>query len=124
MQDLDKKLVSFLKPYKGNGRNAWDVLRKSFKSFKRLGLRELNFELANLEINSNETVIDCLTRAEEIQYILEQVNKGVSEKMLTSIILKGIPKQFETFSTIAKFSRDEKHLDELKRDLVSFDSER
>ena len=44
--------------------------------------------------------------------------------MLISIILKGLPKQFETFSTIAKFSRDEKSLDELKRDLVNFDSER
>ena len=74
--------------------------------------------------NSNETVIDYLTRAEEIQYNLEQVNEGVSEKMLISINLKGLPKQFETFSTIAKFSRDEKSLDELKRDLVNFDSER
>ena len=48
----------------------------------------------------------------------------MSEKMLISIILEGLPKQFETFSTIAKFSRDEKNLDELKRDLVNFDSER
>ena len=38
--------------------------------------------------------------------------------------MKGLPKQFETFSIIAKFSRDEKSLDELKRDLVNFDSER
>ena len=44
--------------------------------------------------------------------------------MLNSIILKGLPKQFETFSTIAMFSRDEKSLDEFKRDLVNFDSER
>ena len=28
--------------------------------------------------------------------------------MLISIILKGLPKQFEIFSTIAKFIRDEK----------------
>ena len=69
-------------------------------------------------------MIDYLTRAEEIQHNLEQVNEGVSEKMLNSIILKGLPKQFEIFSTIAKFSRDEKILDELKRDLVNFDSER
>ena len=61
-------------------------------------------------------MIDYLTRAEEIQYNLEQVNEGVSEKMLISIILKGLPKQFETFSIIAKFSRDEESLDELKRD--------
>ena len=73
--------------------------------------------------NSNETVIDYLTRAEEIQYNLEQVNEEATE-MLILIILKELPKQFETFSTIAKFSRDEKNLDDLKRDLVNFDSER
>ena len=38
--------------------------------------------------------------------------------------MKGLPKQFETFSTIVKISRDEKSSDELKRDLVNFDSKR
>ena len=44
--------------------------------------------------------------------------------MLKSITLKGLPKQFETFLTIATFSRDEKSLDELKNDLAKFDSMR
>ena len=64
-----------------------------------------------------------MTRAEEIQYNLKQVNEGVSEKMLISIILKGLPKHLETFSTIADFSRDEKNL-ELKGNFMNFDSER
>ena len=114
----------FFRPYQGNGSKAWDVLRKRFKSFERPRLQKLISELTTLKKNRNETVIEYLTRAEEIQYNLEQVNEGVSEKMLISIILKGLPKQFETFSTIAKISRDEKSLDELKRDLVNFDSER
>ena len=124
VQALDKKSVLFLRPYKGNGSKAWDVLRKRFKSFERPRLQKLISELTTLKKNSNETVIDYLTRAEEIQYNLEQVNEEVSDKMLISIFLKGLPKQFKTFSTIAKFSRDEKSLDELKRDLVNFDSER
>ena len=107
MQALDKKSVLFLRPYKGNGSKTWGVLRKRFKSFERSRLQKLISELTTLKKNSNETVIDYLTRAEEIQYNLEQVNEGVSEKMLISIILKVLPKQFENFSTIAKFSRDE-----------------
>ena len=63
-----------------------------------------------------------MTRAEEIQYNLEHVNEGVSEKI--SIILQGLLKEFEIVSNVAKCSRDEKSLDELKRDLVNFDSER
>ena len=80
VQALDKKSVLFLRPYKGNGNKAWDVLRKKFKSFERPRLQKLISELTNLKKKSNETVIDYLTRAEEIQYNLEQVNEGVSEK--------------------------------------------
>ena len=43
--------------------------------------------------------------------------------MLILVLLKGLPKQFEAFSTIVKFSRDTKSLDELKRGLVNVDSE-
>ena len=96
MQALHKKSVLFLRPYKGNGSKAWDVLRKRFKSFERPRLQKLISELTTLKKNSNETVIDYLTRAEEQvsrgTNNLEQVNEGVSEKMLISIILKGIPK--------------------------------
>ena len=119
---LDERSVLFLRPYKGNGSKAWDVLRKRLKSFERPRLQKLISELRTFKKNSNETVIDYLTRAEEIQYNLEQVNEAVSEKF--SIILQGLPKEFEISSNIAKCSRDEKSLDELERDLVNFDSER
>ena len=106
-QALDKKSVLFLRTYKGNGSKACDVLRKRFKSFEKPRLQKLICELTTSKNNSNKTVIDDLTRAEETQYNFEQVNEGVSEKMLISITLKGLPQKFETFSNIAKFSRDE-----------------
>ena len=81
-------------------------------------------EFTLLKKNSNETVIDYLTRATELQSNLEQANEGVSEKMLVLNILKGFPKHFETLSTIAKCSRNEKNLDELRRYLVNFGSVR
>ena len=49
-------------------------------------------ELIILKKNSNETVIDYLTRAAEIQSNLKQANEGVTEKLLVSNILKGFPK--------------------------------
>ena len=48
----------------------------------------------------------------------------MSETLLFSVFLNGLSKRLETFSTIAKFGRDERNLDELKRSLVTFDSER
>ena len=49
LQALDKKSVLFLRPYKGNGSKAWDVLRKKFKSFERPRLQKLISELTTLK---------------------------------------------------------------------------
>ena len=42
---LDEKSVLFLRPYKGNGSKAWDVLRDRFKSFERPRLQKFISEL-------------------------------------------------------------------------------
>ena len=41
--------------------------------------------------------------------------------MLISIILKGLTDDFDNFVTICKFSKDEQHLDSMKRNLVNFE---
>ena len=41
--------------------------------------------------------------------------------MFIFILLKGLPKEYKTFVTIAKFSKDRKDLEEIKRDLVNFE---
>ena len=61
------KKVLFLRQYEGCNSKAWDVSRKNFKSFEGPRLQKLNSDLRTLKKNRNETVIDCLTRAEEIQ---------------------------------------------------------
>ena len=58
-----------------------------------------------------------------MQYNLTLVNEGFSEKMFVSIILKGLPKEYENFATLVKYSKDEKTLEEIKRDLINFDNE-
>ena len=58
-----------------------------------------------------------------MQYNLTLVNEVISEKMLVSIILKGLPKEYENFATLVKHSKDEKTLEEIKRDLINFDNE-
>ena len=58
-----------------------------------------------------------------MQYNLTLVNEGISEKMFVSIILKGLPKEYENFATLVKYSKNEKTLEEIKRDLINFDNE-
>ena len=114
----------FLRPHKGDGTRAWDMLCKRFKSFERPQLHKLILtELTSLKKNSNESIVDYLTRAEDMNYNLTLVNESVSEKMFISINMKGLPKEYASFTTLVKFSKEEKGLEEIKRELINFDNE-
>ena len=43
--------------------------------------------------------------------------------MFDSILLKGLPRDFESSCTLVKYGRD-KTLDEIKRELINFESEK
>ena len=58
-----------------------------------------------------------------MEYNLILVNERISEKMFVSKILKGLPKEYENFATLVKYSKDEKTLVEIKRDLINFDND-
>ena len=113
----------FLKPYKGKGSKAWEILCKSFKSAERPRLQQFISDLTSIRMKTNESVVDFITRAEELQYNLDEVDEGLSEKMFVSIILKGLPKEFNTFCTLVKFSKDDKSLNKIKKDLLNFESD-
>ena len=44
--------------------------------------------------------------------------------MFTSILLKGLTKEFDNFVTLFNYGSKDKSLDELKQDLINFDTER
>ena len=98
------------------------MLTKRFRSFERTRLQELVSELTSLVKRDDETLIEYITRAEELQYNLNQVNEALKEKMFTSTLLKGLPKYFDNFVTLVKYGSEDKSLDELKRDLIKFDT--
>ena len=123
VQALDKPSVLFLRPHKGDDTRAWDVQCKRFKSFERPQLHKLIAQLTRLRKTSSESIVDYLTRADDMQYNLTLVNEGISEKIIVSIILKRLPKKYENFATLVKYSKDEKTVEEIKRDLINFDND-
>ena len=44
--------------------------------------------------------------------------------MFTTIILKGLPNEFDNLVTLVKYGSENKSFDELKRDLINFGTER
>ena len=121
IQSLDKCSAMFLRPYKEDGPKAWAVMCDRYKSCELPRLQQLIEKLTNLKMVANESVIDYITRAEELQSNLREVDEQVSKPMLISIILKGLTDDFDNFVTICKFSKDEQNLDSIKRDLVNFE---
>ena len=119
IQSLDNCSAIFLRPYKEDGPKAWAVMCDRYKNCERPRLQQLIEKLTNLKMIANESVIDYITRAEELQCNLREVDEQVSEPMLISIILKGLTDDFDNFVTICKFSKDEQNLDSIKGDLVN-----
>ena len=122
VQCLDKKTILVLRPYKGKGIKDWEILCKRFKSAERPRLQQLISDLTAIRMKANDSVVDYITRAEELQYNLDEVDEVLSEKIFVSIILEGLPTEFNTFCTLVKFSKDDKSLNEIKRDLLNFES--
>ena len=87
-QALDKTLVLFLRPNKGAGTRAWDVLCERLKSLERSQLHKLIAQLTSDKKTSSESIVDYLKRAQNMQYNLTLVREGISEKKFVSLILR------------------------------------
>ena len=79
-------------------------------------------DLTSIRMKGNESEVDYIPRGEELQYNLDAAGEDLSEKMFVSIILEGLLKEFNTFCTLVKFSIDDKCLNEIKKDLLNFES--
>ena len=121
IQSLGKRSAMFLRPYKEDGPKAWAVMCDRYKSCERPRLQQLIEKLTILKMVIIESVIDYITRAEELHGNLREVDEQLSEPMLISIILKVLTEDFDNFVTICKFSKDEQNLHSIKRDLVNFE---
>ena len=120
---LDKKSVLFFRSQKGDCTWTWDIFCKKFKSFERPQLLNLLSELIKLKNNSNESTVEYLTRADDINFKLTLVNEEVSEKIFVSINLKGLPNKYETFITLLTLRKKDKSVGEITRELINFDNE-
>ena len=72
------------------------MLTKRF--LERPRLQKLVSGLTSLVKRDDESLIENITRAEELQYNLNQVNDGLSEKIITSTLLKCLLNEFNNLS--------------------------
>jgi len=124
VQCVDRKSLKIIRSEKPNGALAWQKLLQHFKSSERPRLHQLFFKMTNLKLLPNESIHDYLTRAEDLQLDLENADEQISDQMLCSFVLKGLPKEYENLCTLFKFSKNEKTFEDLKLDLINFANDR
>ena len=74
-------------------------------------------EVHNPRLEPTDSMVDYLTRAEHVSKQLELAGEKVSENMLTSIVLKGLPSDYDYFKTVHNFSKDKASFAEVKKAL-------
>ena len=72
-------------------------------------------KLTTLRLEPTESIVDYLTRAEYVSKQLENAGEKGSENMLTSIVLKGLPSNYDYFKTVHEFSKDKASFAEVKK---------
>ena len=92
---LDRKSLSSVKTAKPNGAQPWELLQECFKSRERPRIHHFLNKLTNLRMNSLESMLDYLIRAEKLQLNLIDVAETVSDQMLTD-------KMFGSFESVAE----------------------
>lgn len=119
IQTLDKKTMMLVRRDKPNGAAAWRTLISHFRSTERPRIHKTLTDLTSLTMNSEEALADYFARAEEMQMDLEEADQAMSDTMFVAMVLKGLPKQFETMVTLVNHG-EEKPFPEIKQDLINF----
>ena len=125
VQCLDSRSILMLtNDCKGDGPKAWQLLRDHFNSTETPRLMNLLEKFTTLRLEPTESMVDYLTRAEYVSKQLELAGEKVPENILTSIVLKGLPSEYDYFKTVHDFSKDKASFAEVKKALKNFESSR
>ena len=101
VQFLDDKSISIiLRDAKNNGRKALQVLRNHYLGASKPRIISMYHELTTLKLENSETVTDFLLRGETTSTRLNEAGEKVSDALLISMILKGLPDSFKSFSSV------------------------
>ena len=125
VQVLDRKTLMLVRrDCKGDGRAAWLMIAEHFKSTERPRVLTLMSRLTNLKLEETEDVGDYLIRAEEIEADLHDAGEEITKSMMFSLVLKGLPSEYETFVTVQNMQKGDIDYPGMKKALVNFSNTR
>ena len=96
----DRSLTLIIRDAKDDGKKTLKILREHYIGKSKPRILSLYTELTSLKIKENETVTDCLLRAETITVYLKNAGEVISDSLFIPMILKGLTSEYKTFSTV------------------------
>ena len=76
--------------------------------------------MSSFKKDQNEANNDYITKTEDLQFNLSQVNDALGKQMFLAIFLKGRWKKFENFRGLVKLTKEIACFGEVKKDLFNF----
>ena len=121
VQCLDKRSIMMLKSEcKVNGPEAWKRLTAPFSRSETPRVMNLLEQLTSLWLKPTEEMTDNLIRVQTLSSSLEVAGEKILEKLLFSVVLKGLPDSYEYFKTVDDFSKSPTPFSDWKKALKKF----
>ena len=98
---LDEKLLSMIMTDAiDDGRKALEMLRDHYKGIGKPRILTLYNNLCNMKYISDQGLTDYISRAEILASSLKNANETVSDSLLISMVLKGLPVSYNSFIVV------------------------
>ena len=117
----DKSLSLIIRDAKDKGKEAIGILREHYLGKSKPRIISLYGELASLKMAANETVTEYIIRAEKYATALKSADEIISDSLLIAMVLKGLPSNFNSFSTVITQRDDKVDFVKFKACLRSFE---
>ena len=117
----DRSLSLVIREAKNNGRKSLGILREHYMSKSKNRVIALYTELTSMKLQDGQEITDYIIKAEAASTALTEMGENVSDTLLTAMVLKGLPNQFQTFCTIVTQRDKQMTFAEFKTSLRSYE---
>ena len=113
----DKSLSLIMREASDNGREALRILLDHYAGKGKPRIISLFTELMSLRKEQNEGVTDYIIRTEATVMALRNARETLSDSLIITMVLKGLPRTFNAFSIYVTHSSKELTFSEFKMQL-------
>ena len=117
----DRSLSLIIRDAKDQGNKALQILRDHYLGRSKPRIIALYTEMTSLKKGRDESITDYVIRAETAATSLKTAGETFSESLLIAMILKGLPPEYKTFSTVVTQKETPQTFTEFKIALRTFE---